>query len=352
MRNLLAILLIISGSKAFSQSPLCASTATNFGYEYVASITINGQTYQGNTGYSGPGYYDYAYTSQAVPTISAGNQISISYTAQTNSNYHEYFKLWIDFNGNGDLSDPGELVHSTDLSWNGTHTFNDTFTVPTTVFNGQVYMRFIMVYSSSPTLCGNYAYGNTFDFVTNITGAVDPFNYSGYVYGAEGTGIPNVPVKIFNKVKTTSTYSLYGTYNTDSNGRFEVTTSLDADDYDFKLQIDSLNFSNPSTIDATYFNQKILVEEFDSRDYYRMDVTGNDSLSISDVYWIHQRINGADWFPGIPEYRMFTDSQWDSISNSTYNLKSFYPGSQSITMDTISSGDSVIVHIIKTGHYD
>ena len=46
-------------------------------------------------------------------------------------------------------------------------------------------MRFIMVYSSSPTLCGNYAYGNTVDFKTTITGAVDPINHSGYVYGAE-----------------------------------------------------------------------------------------------------------------------------------------------------------------------
>ncbi len=46
-----------------------------------------------------------------------------------------------------------------------------------------------MVYANIPNLCGTYAYGNTFDFKTTITGAVDPYNHSGFIYGSEGTGI-------------------------------------------------------------------------------------------------------------------------------------------------------------------
>jgi hypothetical protein len=83
----------------------------------------------------------------------------------------EYFKLWIDFNGNGVLTDAGELVHSTNTSWSGTKTITSTFVVPTTVFNGPVFMRFIMQYSGSPVICGTYPYGNTFDFKTTIAGA-------------------------------------------------------------------------------------------------------------------------------------------------------------------------------------
>jgi hypothetical protein len=83
----------------------------------------------------------------------------------------EYFKLWIDFNGNGVLTDAGELVHSTNTSWTGTKTITSTFVVPTTVFNGPVFMRFIMQYSGSPVICGTYPYGNTFDFKTTIAGA-------------------------------------------------------------------------------------------------------------------------------------------------------------------------------------
>jgi hypothetical protein len=204
MKRLFYLILLTWGYTQ-AQSPLCPSYPTSFCCEYVSSITINGQTYAGSNGFAatsggtGPnGYYDY--TGTPVPTINAGDNISISYTGVTNSNYHEYFKLWIDFNGNGDLSDEGELVHATDYTWNGTSTYTSTFTVPTTVFNGEVYMRFIMVYAAVPTLCGPYSYGNTFDFKTTITGAVDPFTHSGTIYGGAGEGLPGVQVSLYSRI--------------------------------------------------------------------------------------------------------------------------------------------------------
>ena len=75
MRYLLFILLFLFSVKIYAQSRLCASNPTNFCCEYVSSVTINGKTYNGSTGYSNTsggspaGYYDY--TSNAVPTITA-----------------------------------------------------------------------------------------------------------------------------------------------------------------------------------------------------------------------------------------------------------------------------------------
>ena len=112
MRYLVFIFLFLAG-EAYSQSPLCASRPTNFCCEYVSNVTINGKSYNGSTGFTSTsggnpaGYYDYAYTKDTVPRIKAGQNISISYTAVTNGNYMEYFKLWIDFNGNGVLTDAG-----------------------------------------------------------------------------------------------------------------------------------------------------------------------------------------------------------------------------------------------------
>lgn len=176
IRYVIFILLFLMSFGVKAQSPLCASRPTTFCCEYVSSVTINGQTYAGSNGFAASsggnpaGYYDYT-TGTAVPTITAGNTISISYTAVTSGNYMEYFKLWIDFNGNGSLTDAGELIHSYNVSWTGTKTITSSFVVPTTVYNGQVYMRFIMQYSGSPVICGTYAYGNTFDFKTTIVGA-------------------------------------------------------------------------------------------------------------------------------------------------------------------------------------
>ena len=339
----------------YSQSPLCTSYPTSFCCEYVSSVTINGQSYTGSNGYavsSGgnpPGYYDYT-GGAAVPTITAGQNISISYVAQTNGNYMEYFKLWVDFNGNGVLSDAGEQVYAYNVSWLGTKTVTATFQVPTTVFNGQVYMRFMMVYANVPALCGTYAYGNTFDFKTNITGAIDPYNHSGFVYGSEGVGIPNIPVKLFKKLTSETNYTLHATYNTNINGQYNITTNLNATSYNFQIVIDNLTVANPNITDAQFFNQKILTQGFTSKDYYRLNTNGNNILTISDIYEVYQKTFNVPWESGVPTYRLFNQIQWNLINSSYGDLRSTYPGTQSITIQSPQNSGTSNIYLIRTGY--
>ena len=344
-------LIILWTTGMFSQSPLCPSTSTSFCCEYVAGITINGQSYAGNTDFSGPGYYDY--TNTPVPTIQAGQDINISYTATTNGNYNQYFKLWIDFNGNGDLSDAGELVFSDNgVIPSTTQTFNKTFTVPETVFNGEVYMRFIMVFSSSPTLCGNYSYGNTFDFKSGVAGAIDPFNFSGHIYNSEGGGIVNVPIAVYSKTTAESSYTIYSNIQTNEFGEFEVTTTLNANDYNFKLVIQSIPYSQPLATDAQSFGTKLINQDLNSKDYYRMDVNGNRLLTVSDIYSIYAKISSnISNFPGTdPDYRIFTSTEWSTINSSTTDLTSTYVGVASITIENIPTGTIYDFYIVKKGH--
>ena len=355
MRYLVFIFLFLAG-EAYSQSPLCASRPTNFCCEYVSNVTINGKSYNGSTGFTSTsggnpaGYYDYAYTKDTVPRIKAGQNISISYTAVTNGNYMEYFKLWIDFNGNGVLTDAGELVHSYNVSWTGTKVITATFTVPTSVYNGEVYMRFVMQYSGSPVICGTYAYGNTFDFKTRIVGATDPFSYTGNIYNSEGIGIQNIPVDLYSKLKTDVTYTSLSTTTTDANGKFSLSSTRDATLYDFQLRIGPLTVSSPSTTDAQTFNQKILSQTFNARDYYRMDVNGDNSLTITDIYSIYMKIWGVGWKTGIPNYRFFTPAEWSVISSSNSNLRSTYIGSQSITLTGLTNKGSSDFYLVRTGY--
>ena len=355
MRKLLVLFLLFFSVASYAQSPLCSSYPTNFCCEYVSSVTINGQTYNGSTGFSassggtGPnGYYDYT-GSTAVPTITAGQNISITYTAITNGNYMEYFKLWVDFNGNGVLSDPGEQIYAYNVAWTGTKTVTSSFQVPTSVYNGQVYMRFMMVYANVPALCGSYAYGNTFDFVTTITGAQDPFAYTGYVYGAEGTGIPNIPVQLYSKLKSASSYTYLSTHNTNSDGKYSLTSSRDANTYDFQLVFGTLTIGAPSTNDAQTFNQKVLSQSFNSKDYYRMDVNGDGDLTITDVYLVFMRILGRAWRSGVPNYRIFTPTEYNTINSSTSDLRNTYSGQQSVTISAIANKDSTNFYLIRTG---
>jgi len=355
MRYLIFIIFLFGG-KIYSQSPLCSSRPTTFCCEYVSSVTINGRTYSGSNGFSSSsggspaGYYDYTYTKDTVPRIKAGQSITISYTAVTNGNYMEYFKLWIDFNGNGNLTDAGELIHSYNVSWTGTKTMTSTFTVPTSVYNGEVYMRFVMQYSGSPTICGTYPYGNTFDFKTRIIGATDPFSYSGYVYGSEGIGISNVPVSLYSKLKTDVTYVSLNSSTTDANGKYNLSSTRDASIYDFQLRIGSLSVSPPSVSDAQYFNQKVLLRDFNSRDYYRMDVNIDNNLTITDVYLVYWRIVGSGWKSSVSYYRLFTSTEWQFIASSSSNLKSSYPGSQSVIVSGLTNKGNSNFYLVRTGY--
>jgi hypothetical protein len=169
---------------AKAQSTLCASSPTTFGYEYISSVTFNGVTKTGDTGYHGPGYIDYTGTN--LTNLVAGQSYPISVTVQTNGQYLEYVKIWFDFNGNQNLTDAGELVFNQNFTFTGVHTYTGTITIPTNAFNGAVYMRVNMVYSVVPTLCGSYTYGNTFDYKSTISGGIIPRNLAVTTAGTNG----------------------------------------------------------------------------------------------------------------------------------------------------------------------
>lgn len=329
-----------------AQSPLCPSTSTSFCCEYVASITINGQTYAGNTGFSGPGYYDY--TNTPVPSINAGDVITISYTARTNGNYKQFFKFWFDFNGNGVLTDPGELVLDQNATINNTtQTFNRTFTVPTTVFNGEVFMRFIMVFSNSPTICGNYSYGNTFDFKTTITGAIDNFDYQLNILNTDSVGVSNVPVQLWVSPKNQNNFTLNSTYNT-VNGAVSINTSLRTDLYDFKIIILQPNLQDPTQFDNLVLTDIILNQNPNTIDYYKWDLNNSNSISVADSYILFKKINSINLFSE-PMWRYFNESDWSTISNSTGNVKSTYVGNQTVTINDPVSSEFTNLYLIRTG---
>jgi hypothetical protein len=176
-----------------------------------------------------------------------------------------------------------------------------------------------------------------------------PFTYSGTIYNSEGVGISNISVKLNYKTKASSTYTTLQTYTTNSFGIFTISTSLDIASYDFQVIIEGLSISSPSTSDALIFNQKVLTQIFNSKDYYRMNTNANNNLSITDVYLTYKKINGTNWPSGVPTYRLFTHLEWAVINSSTSNLSSTYPGSQSITLTNPTAGGSSSFYLIKTG---
>jgi hypothetical protein len=177
-----------------------------------------------------------------------------------------------------------------------------------------------------------------------------PFAYSGFIYGAEGIGIPNINIKLFRKLNSEANYILHGTYTTNSTGQFTITTTLDISLYNFQIVIDNLVIANPNISDAQFFNQKVLSQGFSSKDYYRLNTNGNNILTITDVYEVYQKTYSIPWNAGVPSYRLFTQSEWNIINSSNTDLRTTYPGLQSLTMQSPINNGTSNIYLIRTGY--
>jgi hypothetical protein len=177
-----------------------------------------------------------------------------------------------------------------------------------------------------------------------------PFAYSGFIYGAEGIGIPNINIKLFRKLNSEANYILHGTYTTNSTGQFTITTTLDISLYNFQIVIDNLTIANPNISDAQFFNQKVLSQGFSSKDYYRLNTNGNNILTITDVYEVYQKTYSIPWNAGVPSYRLFTQSEWNIINSSNTDLRTTYPGLQSLTMQSPINNGTSNIYLIRTGY--
>ena len=367
MRRLIFIFVLFTISlNLYGQSPLCSSYPTNFCCEYVSSVTINGQTYAGSNGYTagsggtGPnGYYDYT-DSTPIPTINAGDTIAISYTAETNGNYMEYFKLWVDFNGNGVLSDSGEQIYSYNVSWLGSKTVTSYFIVPTSVYNGTVYLRFMMVYANVPALCGSYAYGNTFDFKTTIQGA-QPNPNLGVTDSISGnidipSGLSTLPTVKLYYVKSTGD-SLVETVTVDSQGNYSLTPHKYNDT--FKVVP---SFSG-GTISQTDFDSVFIESQFENTPdntpigtilntgakLRAADVNNDGKITLVDTYLIGRHLGGFTllgdvlWYD-TSGYSSLTTSNFNTIPSSQYFIVNFGTSSVTLDMKYIIVGDADLSH--------
>jgi hypothetical protein len=193
--------------------------------------------------------------------------------------------------------------------------------------------------------------GNAYSQNGMIT--VNPFAHSGYAYNSENIGISGIPVKLYYKEKSQTAYSLYSTYNTDATGKYNITTPFSTSVYDFMIEVSDLSFPSPGATDAQYFNQKVLTQTFNSRDYYSVDANNNGLISIADIFLIYFKISGgiSSWSAySTPSYRIFNSSQWAMINGSNLDLKSTYPGLQTMAFNNLIHNGTTNFYIIKTGH--
>jgi chitodextrinase len=147
---------------AVSTVTYCASRGNNTADEFINRVqlrTINNLS--GNNG----GYGNF--TSLSTNLVrGTSNTITIT-PGWTSTVFSEAYRVWIDYNKDGDFLDSGEQVFNRNRT---TATpISGSFTIPTTALLGTTRMRVSMKYNASPTSCEIFADGEVEDYTVNIT---------------------------------------------------------------------------------------------------------------------------------------------------------------------------------------
>ncbi|TDP60275.1 reprolysin-like metallopeptidase [Flavobacterium dankookense] len=139
----------------------CASKGNSTADEYINRVQLGSIN---NLSGNNAGYGNFTALSTNL-TRSTSNTITIT-PAWTGTVYSEGYRVWIDYNQDGDFADTGEQV------FNRTRTtatpISGSFTVPATALIGQTRMRVSMKYNASPTSCETFSYGEVEDYTVNI----------------------------------------------------------------------------------------------------------------------------------------------------------------------------------------
>lgn len=145
---------------------------------------------------------------------------------------------------------------------------------------------------------------------------------------------------------TWSSWSLYTTLYTNSSGYIYSNYSTSGAEYYAVVDATTTPSFTNQPITSKILNQTALT----GLDYWMWDLNNDSEINIADAYYFYARKSGRFNSFLIPDYRLFTSSQYSTLANTPSNLKSSYPGYTSITTSTLSSG-TTYYYLIKPGNY-
>ncbi len=174
----------------------CASQGNNTNDEYIDRVQLGSiNNLSGNNG----GYANFTSISTSLPKGSS-NTITIT-PKWTGTVYREAYRVWIDYNQDGDFNDSGEQVYS--RSRTTSSNISGSFTIPNSALSGATRMRVSMKYNANPSSCETFTYGEVEDYTIVIAGNVVPLGFT------EGNSLANSEMTLYpNPAKYTLNIAL------------------------------------------------------------------------------------------------------------------------------------------------
>lgn len=141
----------------------CGSEGSNSNFEWIQRLQFGSIN---NTSGNDGGYGDYTNLSTA---LTPGGSVSVTLVPGfSSSTYTEYWRLWIDYNRDGDFTDAGEQIGQ----GSGTGTLSGTLSVSANATPGTTRLRVAMKYDAYSTSCETFSYGEVEDYTITIGSAL------------------------------------------------------------------------------------------------------------------------------------------------------------------------------------
>ena len=156
----------------------------------------------------------------------------------------------------------------------------------------------------------------------------------------------------FDYVSTYTPWVLETTVYTNSLGLYSISLPTNPS-VEWYIEIGGLIMPNLTTLDAQSPLQIGLgLTPINSKKYYINDVNNDGRINVADSWYIYGRIGNRfnNWVPTLPDYRIFNLTQWNAIKVATNDLRSVYPGVQSMTISSPVSGGSTNFYLLRTGY--
>ncbi len=138
----------------------CASQGNSNASEWIRKVNIS--TFENQSGAS---YYS-DFTNMVIQMLPGSSNTVTLTPGYSGSTLFEYWKIWIDFNADGDFLDAGENVFTASKKKS---VVTGTISIPASTI-GQTRMRISMKYGSAPSSCEVFARGEVEDYTVSFTG--------------------------------------------------------------------------------------------------------------------------------------------------------------------------------------
>jgi hypothetical protein len=209
-------------------------------------------------------------------------------------------------------------------------------------------------YMSTAWRFGVYPYSNWSGGEPNNSGGEDYTQFAGV---GTWNDLPNSfslnYVLEFDYIVTTGSWSLFSTVYTNSSGYYSFNIASDPSK-EYYIQLDAPTRIQAFTqTDGQSIGNLVLGTTARTGLSFQMFDLNNDSrISVSDQYYLFGRRSGrfTTWRTSVPDTRLYTVSEYNSIRAGSTNLRGTYPGVISYTTPTLTSGGTLNYYLIAPGY--